>query len=138
MTRSAVIVFCTAGLLFAQASSPPQKPAEEDSTTKLIERIKQGEDPNALLDAGRTGDPVFIPYLRERLRHDVHKHDSLKWQAQMALAKLNQPDQLQAIYCQVATGNETQVADGISQLDYVRGWFSIRILNGIIWGELAA
>jgi hypothetical protein len=56
----------------------------------------------------------------------------------MALAKLNQPDQLQAIYCQVATGNETQVSDTIDEFEYVGGWFSVRILKDVISGELAA
>jgi hypothetical protein len=55
----------------------------------------------------------------------------------MALAKLNQQDQLQAIYCQVATGNDSQVTDTMSELEYVGGWFSVRILDAILSGELA-
>jgi hypothetical protein len=139
MTNVPFTVFWLVALFLSQMNTVSDKKAGRDpKTQELIERIQQGDDPKALLEAGRTGNLVFVPYLREKLRHNVHKHESLNWEAQMALAKLNQRDQLQAIYCQVATGNETQVADTIDECDYVGGWFSVKILNAVISGELAA
>jgi len=139
MTRLPSTVFCLAALLSSQMNTASDKtPIQDTKTQELIDRIKRGDDAQALLEAGRTGNLAFVPYLREKLRHNVYKHESLKWEAQMALVKLNQPDQLQAIYCQVATGNETQVSDTIDEFAYVGGWFSVRILKDVVSGELAA
>jgi hypothetical protein len=62
----------------------------------------------------------------------------VKNQAQGALAKLGERDQLQAIYCEVATGNDTQVGYTMTEFAYVGGWFSVRVLNAIANSELAA
>lgn len=117
----------------SQTATNPS-PGQED----LIRRIQSGTDAQALLQAGNSGNRQFIPFLRQRVRHDVDKKNSLKPQARMALAKLGDTQQQQAIFCRVAAGNEDEVQDAlVHDLPYIGGWFSVRILDQVIRGKIA-
>src|SRR5437667_12897070 len=108
---------------FGQGEGLSRQTANDAKVKELIARIQKGNDTHPLLEASRTGNLEFVPHLRERLRHDIDKHNSLKEEAQMALAKLGQAEQLQVIYCRIATGNDRQVDNTIGELDYVGGWY---------------
>ena len=107
-------------------------------TELLVFQIKEGRDPTSVLQAGATGNPVFVPVLKEKLNSHVRPHYLFRREAQMALAKLGQVDQMKAIYCETATGDNLQVSDALSkQLPYVGGWFAIRIFQDVLGGSLA-
>src|SRR5262252_826725 len=56
----------------------------------------------------------------------------------MALAKLGQKEQLQTIYRKISTGNELQVTGAMDSLSYIGGWFSVKVLDSVLSGEIAA
>src|SRR3954454_6287391 len=126
-------VFCLNSMTLAQTSSH-----QNGENSELIRRIQKGTDPQALLQAGSSGNTKFVPLLRERLRHDADKNNSLTPQARMALAKLGDKQEQQALFCRVASGNMNEMQVGLShELPYVGGWFSIQILDRVIRSELA-
>ncbi len=74
MTRLPSTVFCLAALLSSQMNTASDKtPIQDTKTQELIERIKRGDDAQALLEAGRTGNLAFVPYLREHAPPDAQR-----------------------------------------------------------------
>lgn len=114
---TAAIVVLTVWGALAQEQQPSSK---ED----LIQGISRG-DTGSIYEAGRTGDPSFIPALQEQLRKPKDEYAALA--AQLVAAKLGDPTQLQAVFCEIeeTAGVDT---DGWRKLRYIRGGFSVRTL----------
>lgn len=113
----AAIVVLTVWCALAQEQQPSSK---ED----LIQGISRG-DTGSIYEAGRTGDPSYLPALREQLRKPKDEYAVLA--AQLVAAKLGDPTQLQAVFCEIeeTAGVDT---DGWRKLRYIRGGFSVRTL----------
>jgi len=96
------------------------------------DRAQEYEVGSAIVAAGNTNDPFWIPYLKPFLNYarnrnsEVSKLASL---AQMALAKLGERAQLQEIACEANFGSSSIQYDTVTRkLKYVQGWFSIDLL----------
>jgi hypothetical protein len=100
----------------------------------LIRRIQAG-DGSAISEAGRTGNRIFVPYLRQQLRRRSH-HTDTAGAARVALAKLGQTDQLQQEWCNATSEDPNLGFDGgILELGSVGGWFAIQGLQKFLTGE---
>lgn len=88
-----------------------------------------------ILQAGKTGDRFWVPYLMPILKKEHHigmNNDA--GSAQLALAKLGEKEELQEIACEANFGSPSIQYNVVThKLKYVQGWFSISILVG--WME---
>jgi hypothetical protein len=101
-----------------------QSKADED----LIRRIQSG-DSAAMSEAGRSGNRLFIPFLREQLK-DRDKHVDTVGPARFALARLGETDQLQEEWCRAISGDpKIGIHAAIAELGLVGGWFAIQGLE---------
>lgn len=88
----------------------------------------------AIIAAGNTNDTFWIPYIEPFLKYAHNRFRevaALAGAAQLALAKLGEPAQLQEIACEANFGSPSIQYNIVThKLKYVQGWFSIEILAG--------
>jgi len=142
--RALVVVLAAASVCFGQT------PHGELSLQVRVERGLQRSDLNsfqdaqkylpvsgyeitiAILAAGKTGDTFWVPYLKPFLKY-AHKKNSnlsdLAGAAQLALAKLGEPEQLQEIACEAEYGYASLQSSAVRKLKYVGGWFSLNLFE---------
>jgi hypothetical protein len=115
----------------AQSQSLRNSNAREDSSL-LIQKVKSG-DPDAIAEAGRSGNKAYVPYLRKQLTSARYKGTNLSpaTQSRMALAKLGEVDQLEDLWCNVTYSYPAP----LGQLSYVGGWYSVRVLKIVLNAE---
>jgi hypothetical protein len=87
----------------------------------------------AIIAAGNTNDPFWIPYIKPFLKYSHNRYNelvALSGATQLALAKLGATEQLQEIACEANFGSSSIQYNAITQkLKYVQGWFSINLLD---------
>jgi len=100
---------------------------------ELWERRITGGSRESLLSAGETGYQELIPALKKRLADPESDDEPEDKEALgMALAKLGDREQQQALLCELHTGNSPEMqAVALDKISYVGGWYAIRI-----YGEL--
>ncbi|MCU1331977.1 MAG: hypothetical protein JWM08_969 [Candidatus Angelobacter sp.] len=97
---------------------------------QLIERVNR----ETLLNAGDTGYHELIPALRKRLADtemgdDPEDKDAVR----MALAKLGDREQMQAMVCELHTGSPLEMQTvALEKVFYVGGWYAIRIYRELL------
>jgi hypothetical protein len=86
----------------------------------------------AIIAAGKTNDPFWIAYVKPFLKYARDRNSNLSalaGDAQLALARLGEREQLQEIGCEANFGSSSIQYDAVKKkLKYVQGWFSISIL----------
>lgn len=99
------------------------------STTKeaIVERIEKG-DRKAILELGYLGDLSVVPYLRKLLQQPNKNFGGVSSNAQMALAKLGDKEQMQVILSELGSQNPHLQHQAVKKLAYVGGDDSIRAL----------
>jgi hypothetical protein len=132
-TRRALIIIMLCSAL-ARAQSRPD-------TTQLRKDVEMGYG-DAILSAGRTGDPSFIPLLQAQLGKKGLTYPDADSAARLALARLGDEDQLQYWYCRFNPGkdirklNQKQLRDIVdppfSALNYIGGWFAVARLAELL------
>src|SRR5437868_6054202 len=86
---------------FTMATSQESRwDAHGKSDQLLIQRIQAG-DGAAIAEAGKSGNKLFIPYLKKELTDRRNLGTSLSpiGSARVALAKLGETDQMQEVWC---------------------------------------
>ena len=130
-------MLCTAMMGFLLiGTSHAQKGSDTSAhvlSQDLIHRIQLG-DVAAIAEAGKSGNPAYVPYLRNELRDRRDEGTSMSpaEQAGLALAKLGQQDQLRKLWCNMVTERPAPMGE----LAYVGGWYSVRILRMFLNGAL--
>jgi hypothetical protein len=87
-----------------------------------------------ILNAGETGYYELIPALRKRLvdtemGDDPEDKDAVR----MALAKLGDREQMQALECELETGTPLEMQTvALDKISYVGGWYAIRIYRELL------
>jgi hypothetical protein len=101
---------------------------------ELWERRIAGGSREGLLSAGETGYQKLIPALKKRLADPESDDDPEDKEAiGMALAKLGDRKQMQALLCELHTGNPTEMqAVALDKISYVGGWYAIRIYRELL------
>jgi hypothetical protein len=98
-----------------------QSKADED----LIRRIQSG-DGAAMAEAGKSGNRLFVPFLRQQLKKR-NRHVDTVGAARFALARLGETDQLQEVWCRAITDDPKRgLENPVFELEQVGGWFSIQ------------
>jgi len=109
------------------ASSEPQSQLDE----ALIQRILAG-DAAAIAEAGRSGNRLFVPYLRTALKNQNKQRDAAG-PARDALARLGEVDELQEVWCRAITDDPKQgISPSPYELESVGGWFGIQGLQKLL------
>lgn len=111
-------------LLLLQTSHPDTIPKTE-SRDATIREIEVG-NVRAIRDAGESGDPRFIPFLKRELKKTGNKQSAVRDATKLALAKLDDPVQLQEAWCTAIVKD-----DPLSFL-HIGGWFSIQALQSFL------
>lgn len=137
-------IAATAGFLVAQdrQSTPSLKERAERGLQRsdlqvFLEATKSGSESReaglGITAAGRTGDTLWIPYVRpflKDIRDPRTEVSDLARNAQLALAKLGDVDRLQEIGCEAEYGSASVKSETAQKkLKYVQGWFSIHLLR---------
>jgi hypothetical protein len=91
----------------------------------LIQRVVAG-DTSAIAEAGKTGNKIFVPYLKEELKDRRNYGTSLSpiGVARLALAKLGERQQQQELWCLALTDDPP-----LGDFGYVSGWYAIQALQ---------
>jgi hypothetical protein len=112
-----------------------EREIQQSDLPAFLEAIRTN-DPSlatAILQAGRTNDRFWVPYLKPLLgkKHRPGFDDDDAGSAQMALAKFGEGEQLQEIACEANFGCPSIQYNIVThKLKYVQGWFSIEMLAG--------
>jgi IPT/TIG domain len=94
----------------------------------FLQRIQAGNK-DAIAEAGQSGDRRFVPYLRGALNNSA-KHGDARWHARIALARLGETDQLQAVWCRAIVDLPKRgMWPGVEELKLIGGWFAIQGLE---------
>jgi hypothetical protein len=109
----------------ASQTVPPKPQSQHDQI--LIQLIQAG-DGAAMNEAGRSGNRLFIPFLREQLKNR-DKHVDRVGPARFALARLGETDQLQEVWCSASSGDPVENGAAVLNLGLIGGWFGIRGLE---------
>jgi hypothetical protein len=130
MRNSVLFTIAVLGLCLAVKSQ--ESGGSISSTEKLSDGIQKG-DIEDILQAGRSGDPSFVPqllaYRRKAGKHiEIHEARAV----QLALAKLGQPVELQEVRCEFLFGSPSVQFDALDRLQYLGGWFSIDAVRKVL------
>lgn len=83
----------------------------------------------AIIAAGNSNDPFWIPYLKPFARKEKISGANIGRVTQLALSRLDEEGALQEIACELNYGTPLMRYDAVTKkLRYVRGWFSIRMM----------
>ena len=118
--------------LFAVAAQ-----GQEQQNDKFIQGIQVG-DPEAITEAGKSGNRVFVPYLTEELKHRkrVRGSDTKLIEAlRIALARLGDTQQLQQFWCSSLTEDPSTGLHPTLIFGKIGGWFSIQALEVFLTPE---
>ena len=102
-----------------------------DPDDLLIQKIKV-RDVTATSEAGKSGNQLFVPYLKQVLATRTSKGDDVDspWAEELALAKLGQVPQLQRFWCRaIADDPEHKAFPSVDVLESIGGWFAIQGLQ---------
>jgi hypothetical protein len=102
------------------------------SGSSIAEGIQRGNI-EAILDAGKSDDPSFIPKIvnyRRRVGKHIEMHEARA--IQLALAKLGQPAEQRQIRCEFLFGSPSVQYDAVDKLVYVGGWFSLQAVTEVL------
>lgn len=97
------------------------------------QRIEAGSR-ETILSSGQTGYYELIPALRKRLADtemgdDPEDKDAVR----MALARLGDREQMQALVCELQTGTSLEMQTvALDKISYVGGWYAIRIYHELL------
>src|SRR5260370_1979439 len=111
-----------------------------DELKASVNRERNGDPGNLIYKAAQSGDRSFIPYIRTLLVDSRDKHlnpflpeykieQELTGEAELALSKLGETDQLQRVYCEVWSDHPWKILDGLDHVRRVGGWFGIQVLE---------
>jgi IPT/TIG domain-containing protein len=104
----------------------------------LLQRIQAG-DLKAIEVAGKSGNKLFIPCLRSVRKHRWHQtfnNTNPAWAARLALARLDDTEELQGFWCRAITDDPKRgLWTPVEELEPVGGWFSIHALEKILTTE---
>jgi hypothetical protein len=113
-----------------QQSDTFAAPSQDLHVDTLIQGIQAGK-PEAITEAGKSGNKTFVPYLKEELKHRRSQgaDPKLTEEVKLALARLGDTRQLQEFWCNAlsedpSTGLHTPLTFG-----QIGGWFSIQALQ---------
>lgn len=125
--RRAFLLFVLASIVFAQKEQRSLSPNERDSWES---HIAAGGD--YVLRAGNSGYKELIPALKKRYA-ESKAGDPDRQNARMALAKLEDGEQQQAIVCDVLGGSQFEMQQvALNEVSYVGGWYAIRIYRELL------
>lgn len=114
-------------LIFLTCATHAQVSSTDDFE-RLRRKIANG-DHEAILDAGSSGDERFVPALHKVIRRYAESNKAAGYDARLALAKLGDKDALEAVLCEVHSGNPyIQTRALVKKLPYIGGWFAISTL----------
>lgn len=103
-----------------------------DSYETLAPRIAKG-DHDAILGAGSSSDVRFIRLLRKTVRRYSKGNSSVAEDARLALAKLGDQHELEAVLCEVHSDNPSVQARALKdKLRYIGGWAAISALSTLL------
>jgi hypothetical protein len=91
----------------------------------LIQRIQVG-DIKAIVEAGKSGKQLFVPYLRQKLNDS---HSDVRPAATLALARLGETQQLQEYWCLALNEDPDKGQSTPLIFEQIGGWFSIQALE---------
>src|SRR5260370_19838910 len=97
----------------------------------LIRRILAGEIA-AIEEAGKSGNRLFVTYLRRELEDRTNDGDPAQ-RARIALAQFGETDQLQEVWCRAITDDPKRgLENPTHELEKVGGWFGIQGLQKLL------
>lgn len=101
---------------------------------ELWEQSIEGGSRQTLLSAGETGYWELIPALKNRLADpESFDDEEEKTAIKMALAKLGDREQMQALVCKLNRGDPAEMQTvALDQIPYVGGWYAIRIYRELM------
>ena len=120
MLQTTVAVAIALGLAIGVVAQESQ----ESSRERLMGGISKGFD-DSMYKAGSSGDRSLMPCLRQALHREKDK--DVRRAARLALAKLGDREQQQAVFCEVEEVAGL-TSDAQDWLKYVRGGFAVRTL----------
>ena len=105
--------------------------AQTQSDETLVRRI-QGGDSAAIAEAGKSGNKLYVPYLRRELT-DRRDDGAPARRARIALARLGEIDQMQEVWCRAITDDPKRgLKPSTYELESVGGWFAIQGLEKLL------
>ena len=109
-----------------------QPPARSATDAELIRLIRASDGP-AIVAAGQSGNPVFIPYLKEKLHDPVlgGTKDKSVLGIQVALIKLEDVPTMQEFWCEAI---QESTNPPLESFQFIGGWYSIRSLDAVLLG----
>jgi hypothetical protein len=119
-------------LFLGEMSTHPCVSEAQSKTDKvLIQRIRAG-DTAAIAEAGKTGNRIFVPYLKLELKDDRSHGTSLSpiGVARLALAKLGERQEQQELWCLSLTD-----VPPLEDFGYVGGWYAIQTLKEFLTAQ---
>ncbi|HEX3156255.1 MAG TPA: hypothetical protein VHV32_16630 [Candidatus Angelobacter sp.] len=120
-------------LSFIIGFSPSQDIQQQLSSQDLASwEARIAADGTHLLDAGNSGHKELIPILRKHLSA-ARTVDPDRRNTRMALAKLGDEPQLQAIACDIRAGSQLEMQRAaLEEISYVGGWYSVQIYRELL------
>lgn len=111
-------------------SQDVQQQLSSEELTSWEARI--AADGTHVLDAGNSGHKELIPILRKHLSA-ARARDLDRRNTRMALAKLGDQQQLQAIACDIWAGSQLEMQRAaLEEIPYVGGWYSVQIYRELL------
>jgi hypothetical protein len=105
--------------------------AQDQNNDKFIQGIHAG-DIKVITEAGTSGNKVFVPYLKEELKHRKRTREAdtkLIEALRIALARLGDRQQLQQFWCSSLTEDPSTGLHPTLIFGQIGGWFSIQALD---------
>jgi hypothetical protein len=125
--RRAFLFVVLASIAFSQERQRNLSPNEKDYWEA---GIAAGGD--YVLRAGNSGYKELIPALKKRYA-ESRAGDPDKQNARMALAKLEDGEQQQAMVCDVLAASQLEMQQvALNEVSYVGGWYAIRIYRELL------
>jgi hypothetical protein len=102
-----------------------------------VQEILAG-DRDAIELAGKSGNLLFVPYLKQELETRATKGEGFKhhWPEELALARLGQVQQLQEFWCSAIVDDPKHgLTPSVKEFEWIGGWFSIQALQKFLKPE---
>jgi hypothetical protein len=122
-----ILILCPA----ARAQENKPRDVQFGAISRAIEEGKL----QAILQAGQSGNPDYIPYLKKLSGKMSELHIDLSGEIFVALARLGDKDTLEEIVCRVDSPHPLAQWIAFDALQRVGGWFSIRLLESKLGNE---
>jgi hypothetical protein len=121
-------------LILCLAARAQENKARDVQFGAISRAIEEGK-PEAVIQAGQSGNPDYIPYLKKLLGKMKEQHIDLSGGVFIALARLADKDTLEEVVCRVDSPHPLAQWVAIDDLQRVGGWFSIRLLETKLGNE---